>query len=322
MFIMGVEVMYENLNEELIKARENIQMKNKLNNMLDKIKQDMEDKQKSLELLKKTLAKEEDDVKRLEGVSMASIFYSMLGNKSEHLDKEQKEFLEAKLKYEDCNQQLSYLKEEKLSVERKIRALGTPEDDYETLLEKKEDAIMHMDKEKADKLTELAKVQVKIHHDMKEVQEAIAAGNEALDALSQMVDSLESAENWGTWDMFGGGTLATMIKHSKIDEAKDHASEVQHCLNRFNRELSDVMQISRMDLDVNITGFETFADYFWDGLISDWMVQNKINNSLGNAQQALTAVEDMTSRLNDELTGLQYKLDDVMRARKELIAEE
>lgn len=311
--------MYEILNDELIKIKEELQMKSKLNKMLECVKVDIENKERDLQLLEKSLMREESDVKKLEGLSIASIFYSILGNKTDHVDKEMKEFLEVKLKYEDCNNQLLHFKKEKENIKSKIKGIDASENDYENLLKRIEEAIMHIDREKAAKLTEISERQAILRHDIKEVQEAINAGDSVLSALNDMIDSLKSAEGWGTWDMLGGGTISTMVKHSKIDEAKDSASEVQSCLSSFNRELADVSQISSVNLGVNISSFETFADYFFDGLISDWMVQSKIKNSLNNATETLRNVENITYRLQKELEELKNKLEENISARKEML---
>jgi len=315
----GGIIMYEKLNEELIKIKENLRMKDKLNKMLECIKVEMENKKMDLQLLEQRLMREEGDVKKLEGLSVASIFYSVLGNKTEHIDKEKKEFLEAKLKYENCNHQLLHLKQEEENINNKIKAIGMSENDYENILKKIEEFIMHNDRKKTTKLTELAEIQAELKHNIKEVQEAINAGDNVLTALNGMINSLKSAESWGTWDMLGGGTLSTMAKHSKIDEAKEAASGVQSCLSSFNRELADVSQISNVNLGINISGFETFADYFFDGFFSDWAVQSKIENSLNNATETLSTVEDITYKLQNELKELRYNLEDNIRIRKEML---
>ncbi|MCB2289336.1 hypothetical protein LGK97_06100 [Clostridium sp. CS001] len=311
--------MYEKLNDKLIRTKGDLQMKDKLSKMLECLKLEIKNKKIDLELLEQSLMREEGDIRKLEGLSIASIFYSVLGNKTEHINKEKKEFLEAKLKYEDCKHQLLHLKEEEENVKGKIKAIGMPEYDYEILLKKIEEVIINIDMEKASKLSELSDTQADLNHNIKEVKEAINSGNNVLDALNGMISSLKSAEGWGTWDMLGGGAIATMVKHSKIDEAKDAASEVQSCLNSFNRELADVSQISSVNLGIDISSFETFADYFFDGLISDWMVQSKIKNSLSNTIEKKRSVENIIYKLQSELKELICKLEDSIRIRKEII---
>ena len=50
----------------------------------------------------------------------------------------------------------------------------------------------------------------------KEINEAIVAGDMALNSLYAAQEKLDSAKGWSWLDMFGGGFLTDMIKHSKI----------------------------------------------------------------------------------------------------------
>lgn len=54
----------------------------------------------------------------------------------------------------------------------------------------------------------------------KEIREAVQAGQRALISLNDAERYLDSAGGWGLWDMFGGGFLSSMIKHSKMDDAQ------------------------------------------------------------------------------------------------------
>jgi len=48
-------------------------------------------------------------------------------------------------------------------------------------------------------------------------------------------------------------------------------------LERFQEELADAGV--RLNLALEIDGFSKFADFFFDGIISDWIVQSKIQNA-------------------------------------------
>ena len=54
----------------------------------------------------------------------------------------------------------------------------------------------------------------------KEKREAIEAGQRALNNLHTARENLNSAKNWGLVDMFGGGFFTTMMKQSRMDQAK------------------------------------------------------------------------------------------------------
>ena len=62
----------------------------------------------------------------------------------------------------------------------------------------------------------------------KEKREAIDAGRKAISSLETARDNLNSAKNWGLVDMFGGGFFTTMIKHSKIDQAKENMEQEEN----------------------------------------------------------------------------------------------
>ena len=63
----------------------------------------------------------------------------------------------------------------------------------------------------------------------KEKREAIEAGRRALNSLQAAKENLNSAKNWGLVDMFGGGFFTTMLKHSKMDQAKQNMEQVTKC---------------------------------------------------------------------------------------------
>ena len=55
-----------------------------------------------------------------------------------------------------------------------------------------------------------------------EIQQAIAAGERALDSLQEADVALAGASTWGLFDIFGGNFLSGMVKHSRIKDARYH----------------------------------------------------------------------------------------------------
>lgn len=129
----------------------------------------------------------------------------------------------------------------------------------------------------------------------KEKREAIDAGRKAISSLETARDNLNSAKNWGLVDMFGGGFFTTMIKHSKIDQAKENMEQAKYDLRNFSKELRDV-NMAR-DLNFDIGDFLTFADYFFDGFFVDWMVQERINTAKCQVEEAIRRIENIVDQL-------------------------
>lgn len=129
----------------------------------------------------------------------------------------------------------------------------------------------------------------------KEKREAIEAGQRALNHLRIAKENLNSAKNWGLVDMFGGGFFTTMMKQSRMDQAKRNMELAKLALRNFSKELNDVNIACNLNLDMG--DFLTFADYFFDGFAVDWMVQERINKARNQVEEAIRRTEDALNQL-------------------------
>ena len=128
-----------------------------------------------------------------------------------------------------------------------------------------------------------------------EIREAIRAADDALMCLNDARQCLQSAGNWGIMDMLGGGILSTFIKHNKMGRAEQQLADARSALRRFAGELRDVESV--VDVDLRIDDFLSFADYFFDGLIADWMMQKRINDAKRQVTEAINRVGQIRARL-------------------------
>ncbi len=129
----------------------------------------------------------------------------------------------------------------------------------------------------------------------KELKEAVVAGQRALSLLEQTRDCLNSAGNWGIWDMLGGGILSTFLKQSKMKDAERLLQEARSALQCFQRELMDVDTIAEFHIETG--DFLSFADYFFDGLIVDWLVQSRIGEARKQVEDAICKVRYILNQL-------------------------
>ena len=86
----------------------------------------------------------------------------------------------------------------------------------------------------------------------KEIDEAIASGERALVSLKEAQNKLNSARNWGIFDMLGGGLIADIIKHSKMNDASTYLEEAKRDLLVFQKELQDVQETVDLKVDVEM----------------------------------------------------------------------
>ena len=129
----------------------------------------------------------------------------------------------------------------------------------------------------------------------KEKREAIEAGRRALNSLQAAKENLNSAKNWGLVDMFGGCFFTTMLKHSNMDQAKRNMEQAKYDLRNFSRELNDVNMACNLNIDIG--DFLSFADYFFDGFVVDWVVQDRINNAKRQVEEAIRRTESIVNQL-------------------------
>ena len=132
----------------------------------------------------------------------------------------------------------------------------------------------------------------------KEVREALHAGEQALMSLQEAQRYLNSAENWGIVDILGGGLITDLIKHSKMNNAQQCMETAKRDLRQFQQELDDVDEYLP---NINVGDFLTFADFFFDGFITDIFVQSRISDSKKQVAEAIFQVESIVNRLKAEL---------------------
>ncbi|OCN05937.1 hypothetical protein A4S06_06870 [Erysipelotrichaceae bacterium MTC7] len=130
----------------------------------------------------------------------------------------------------------------------------------------------------------------------KEIQEAREAGHKALTSLEGARQHLESASTWGIFDMIGGGFFTGLMKHSRLDDASEKMEQAKYELQSFQKELMDLSVPE--DFGLNIGGFLTFADFFFDGIVADWMVQSRISDARLQVSQAIEKIEQIMQDLD------------------------
>ncbi len=133
----------------------------------------------------------------------------------------------------------------------------------------------------------------------KELREAITAADRALEGLERAKVNLNSARNWGVWDILGGGIISGMIKRSRMREAGDAMEYARQELLRFRRELEDVDQL----IDPGFTNFDfvAFGDLFLDGFLFDLLAQGRISEAQEKVDRAIEETRRIRQRLAERL---------------------
>ncbi|MCG0276244.1 MAG: hypothetical protein L5655_08830 [Thermosediminibacteraceae bacterium] len=309
--------MLNELNNRLMELQEKLQEGNKIRRRLEEAERSFKKLKKRLCELKELLDKEKKDVDNLDGMSLANLFYSILGIKEERLREERQEYLAAKLKYDQCLDELKALEKEIHDLKLQVEEINILEREYQDVLRKKEEILEKMGDNTSRELANLSEKLARARANAKEIKEAIEVGNAAMVELEKVLRWLDSASSWSAWDMIGGGIISTAIKHSHINEARNAASQAQYHLHKLERELKDVGRFQNLDIDIG--SFATFADFFFDGLIADWVVHSRIRQSQENTRQVLEEVKQVIRELSDALQETEKEIDRILYERQELV---
>lgn len=261
--------------------------------------------------------KEQDDVDKLEKGGVHAFLLTLIGHKEERLDKERREALAAKLQYDQARSDLEYLENKLNGLIRERDGLRDAPEQLEALWTEKAELVKAMGGQTGARLVELDRQLSDVTHQQKELEEALSAGENAKRLLGQVQDDLDSARGWGTWDMLGGGLIATMAKYDRLDSAQSSIRAAQRALSDFRTELADVSQLQVPNIQIG--EFATFADYFFDGIFSDWYVQSSIKTAqegVSEVHMKLTAALRDLEAASQDLNGQQASLK---REREELL---
>lgn len=256
---------------------------------------------KKLDQLNDVLVKEYGDVKKLEGLSVKALFHKVLGSKEQQIEKERQEYLQASLKYNEYKQHVELLEYERDLFEKKMIDIDTFKSKLQILKKKRESELMTMNSEQAHRLINVvAQLDREIQFN-KELAEALERGKQAQQILVQIVDQLAKARQWGQWDMMGSSNRSVEYqKRSSIDRARKLSYNAQNALVHFQEELYDIGE-KKYQFDVDIVNFNSFMDVFFDNLISDWVIQQKIRNAIGS----ISSTHDTVKRI---LQSISYKM--------------
>lgn len=294
-------------DEQLSLLSGQVARQKKLRAMLDSLyarRNELEGRERELAAVR---AAEQKDVDRLEGASLAALFYSMIGKKDEQLDKEQQEACAAAAKHESARRELEAVRQDIARYESELAALDGCEARYAQALADKREALKARGDGQAERILRLEQEIAAQRAQEREIEEAIDAGRAARDITDSILSSLDSASGWSTVDLIGGGLVADLAKHSHLDSAQYQIEDLQIQLSRFRTELSDVAV--NAGIQTQVDGFLRFADYFFDGLIVDWMVRDRIQQSQAQVGNTADEIKRVLRRL--------YEMQDACRAARQ-----
>lgn len=309
----------EHYDEKLKQLRAHIARFRQLGTALEPLRERKKILESRVWNLNYTLQQQETQAEQLKKTGLTTFFLGLRGKLDEKRAIAQAEVQAARIQYEAASRELESVNAELAQTQQERAALLGCEERYEAMFKEKQAHVRSSGGEAAEKLLAMEEALWALKVREKELSEALQAGEAALQTTRQILDRLNSAKNWGTWDLVGGGLISDLAKHSHLDEAQALVERLQGQLRRFQAELTDVQV--KCSLQIQVDGFLRFADYFFDGILSSWTVLDRIGSARDQVLRVQSQIEDLLSSLKSPLANARAEGNKLLSGISALVLE-
>ena len=310
-----------NVHQSLKETFAELEQAKKIDRHLVQVQEQLTAAEKNLDALSAQLQREFKDIEKLEKLSVKGLFHKVLGSKEEQIEKERQEYLQVSLKYDEAKKSAELLAYEQDLLVKKVQNLPQLEAKLNSLIALRAKALISENTAVGRQVLDMHRVIDAQHQFVQVVGGVQQTGKEVIMILEKMIAHLQKAKNWGQWDMSGRHRSASYMKHASIDHAKDLSYNAQHMLARFQRDLEQIYGGARLNFNLQMESFSRFTDIFFDNLISDWIVQRKIQNALNNVLNVRDQIVRILQSLSAEITKAEEKATSLEQQRKQIIIE-
>ena len=289
----------------------------RLTGQLGTVQSALADAEARLARATEVLAGEAADVQKLEDFSPTLIWATMRGNRDERLEAERAEHRAAEYEVATAQNAVRSAERERSAVRAALDGLGDVAARRAAALAAKEAWVVAAGANGAAELGLLAAEVGAGRGELTELREVITAAAGASSALAGARRHLDSAGNWATYDTFGGGFLADMVKRQKMDQAVELMRRADESLRVLSRELGDLGRDGVGGIEVgDLVGA---FDIWLDDIFSDWTVMNRINEARDRVREALGAVGQVHDGAAERATALEARLAELDARRERLL---
>lgn len=280
----------------LKKATEEYQALERVRIRLEQIIRKIRLEEAGLRDLEKELKKEHQDVIRLEKLSVKGMFHDFLGDKKKQLEIERQEYLDAVLRFNECIKFIELLEFEKGVLEEKLKKEPALKNRLKELRKKREAEIMRSGSDLGRQILGIEKEIDQYLAVIREIREALIIGEKIMELLTNIVKQLGVTNQWGYHD----NMYVSYNPHAdqnNVDAALRIAYKVKQLLLQYEDELNDIYGKRRFKLAATMNTIIHFTDNIRVNLISDWVIQEKIQNTF----HSVMGFRDQIQRVNDAL---------------------
>ena len=246
------------------------------------------------------------DLQKLEQTGLRSLFNKVIGNLDKAIEKERQEYLLAVLQHKSIEEEIEVLEYEKKLLEKRVRDPLKIEVELKDLVRKKQFYLKSYDtrftKELFKKESEIGRYKLLFQKS----KHALAKAEEAKKIVKEIRMELLDVKDWPP---SGKGKYASIAKKRYIDRARAKAIQAKVRLDEFGEHTNKLFR--ELEFDFNLEPFDNFLEKFYHNLITDYVIQQKLEITLENIDLILERIEEAEVRL-----GKEYKRNESLTKEK------
>ncbi len=277
------------LEKRLIELQDYIYRKVSLDKKLEEASEMylyLKDKRKELAI---KLDRMDVNIRELENKSIIYLWYDLFTSNGKLVSKAEHDYK----MYADL---LEFIHTEILDLKNKLDKNDDYNEEYKQLLIEKEQLILESEKIKYSDIQNLSVESTKYRNRIRDINEAINAGNHLNTSLKYLVDLLNKSKEWDTFDIFGRGLFLSLAKSSIFKQTEEKVKNLHYLANRFAREVKVINFY--MDLMVDVSAIMKFSDYFTNGLYDDIKDKTRVSNTIEYINKGHQIIDEATQNLN------------------------
>ena len=265
---------------------------------------------------------EEHEVERLEHLSLARVLASLKGSREEAMERERAEAAAARYRAADAQARLDSVTRELESAGQRLAQLAQAPDQYAAILAEKERLLTESGDPRRAALLSLADERGRLTAEVSEMGSAVRDAEAAKRALQRVQDTLASARSWNTYDTyFGGGFLADIKEHDRLDQAAQEAHEADRRMAALRTELAELDHTTETSPLIAISGATRFVDMWFGNIFTDLAIRDRISQGQQNVEHSLQVVKGVQQRLAARMTQAQARLTQIEADRRDLLTQ-
>jgi hypothetical protein len=306
------------MDDELAQLAESLRRRELLQERAARLRAAVAEASVRVDQARARLISEQHAVHRLTGFSLASLFAAARGTRDATLLRKQADVRTAQYRGLREKENLAALNDQLDQITAGLAATCDLPAAYTVALTRKEQRLRSSGEDPGPRLDELAALRERLQSELRDLRDTVSLADAAAAALEEAGRALESTAGWSAADIFGGGSIISMIKNDELDEAMDLAAQADQYRSALRHRLTSLPQSATAE-QLYIDAFTRLADISLDNTLVDLSVHHQIIAGQDQIDRALRHIDGARVQLTARITTAQTELHQAEAERHALL---